>query len=131
MLTEAWNNIQSASFKISKMASVTIFKNKDFQIANEQTIRKQEKTYVLDVICNRFYFGEVQEEVLGQYSGEGISAPRKEGLSVYQWSVPNKRAGWLRKCLCKYSSEVFRFVLKLWEIEVHYKCDSIKVCNTP
>ena len=48
------------------------------------------KTYILDAIRNRFYFGEVQEEVLGQSSGQGISAPRAEGLSVYQWSVSEK-----------------------------------------
>ena len=44
--------------------------------------------YILDVICNRFYFGEV----LGQYSGQGILAPRREGLCVYQLSVPEKKA---------------------------------------
>ena len=49
------------------------------------------KTYILDLICNRYYFGEVQEEVLGQCSGQGFSAPRNEGLSVYQWSVPDKK----------------------------------------
>ena len=48
------------------------------------------KAYILEVICNRFYFGEVQEEVLGQYSGQGISIPKTKGLSVYQWSVPEK-----------------------------------------
>ena len=36
------------------------------------------KTCILDVICNRFYFGEVQEEVLGQCSGQGILLPRKK-----------------------------------------------------
>ena len=31
-----------------------------------------------------------------------------------KWSVPEKKqAGWLRKCLCKYSTEVFRFVLEI------------------
>ena len=41
--------------------------------------------YILNVICNRIYFGEAQEEeVLDQSSGQGISAPRTEGLSVYQ-----------------------------------------------
>ena len=49
------------------------------------------KTYILDVICNRFYFGEVQEDVLGQCSEQGILAPRKESLSVYQWSAPEKK----------------------------------------
>ena len=70
----------------------------------------------MDIICNKFYFGEVQEEVLGQCNGQGMSAPRTEGLSVYQWSVPKeKQAGWLRKCLRKCSTEVFRFVLEILE----------------
>ena len=34
--------------------------------------------YILNAICNRFYFEEVQEEVLGQCSVEGILAPRKK-----------------------------------------------------
>ena len=57
---------------------------------------KRRKTYILNVICNRYYFGEVQEEVLGQCSRQGISAPSKEGLSVYQWSVSEKKkqGGW-------------------------------------
>ena len=72
------------------------------------------KTYILDVICNRFYFGEVQKEVLRQPSGQGISAPGKEGLSVYQWFVPEKKqAGWLRKCLCKYFTELSSFILEI------------------
>ena len=50
------------------------------------------KTYILDVICNRFYFGEVREEVLGQCIGQGILVPKKEGLSVHQWSVPENKA---------------------------------------
>ena len=54
-------------------------------------MEKRRKTYILDVICNRFSIGEAQEEVLGQCSGQGISATRKEGLSVYQWSVPEKK----------------------------------------
>ena len=74
------------------------------------------KAYFLDVICKKFYFGEVQEEVLGQRSGNDISAPRKKGLSVCPRSVPEKyQAGWLRKCLCKHSTEVSMFVLKIME----------------
>ena len=52
--------------------------------------------YILDVICNKFYFGEVQEKVLGQCSGQGyISAPRTEGPSVYPRAVleKNKQGG--------------------------------------
>ena len=70
----------------------------------------------MDVICNRFYFGEVQEEVLGQCSEQYILASRKEGLSVYHWFVSEKsQAGWLRKCLRKYSNEVSRSVLEILE----------------
>ena len=47
--------------------------------------------YILDVICKKIYFGEVKQEVLGQCSRQGISAPRKEGLSVYQWSVTEEK----------------------------------------
>ena len=71
--------------------------------------------YILGVICNKFYFREVQEEVLGQRAGH-LSSQKKEGLFVYQWSVPEKKqAGWLRKCLCKYSTKGFRFVLEILE----------------
>ena len=75
------------------------------------------KMYVLDVICNRFYFEEVQEEVLGHCSGQGISAPRKEGLSIYQWSVPEKKttSRVIEESLYKYSTEVSRFVLEILE----------------
>ena len=76
----------------------------------------RKKTYILDVICNRFYCGEVHEEVPSQYSWKGVLAPRKRGLSVYHWSVPGKeQAGWLKKCFCKYSIDVSRFVLKIAE----------------
>ena len=97
-------------------------------------LRNRRKTYILDVIWNRFYFRDVQEEVLAQWRGEGISAPREKGLFVYLLSVPEKKkqAGWLGKCLCKYSTEVSRFVSEILEkIEGHCKSDSIKVCNTP
>ena len=51
--------------------------------------------YILDVICNKFYFGEVQEDVPGQCSGQGISAPRKEGLSISGlFQKKNKQGGW-------------------------------------
>ena len=46
--------------------------------------------YILDVICNRFYFGEVQEEVLVQCTEQGISAPRTEDLSYYQQSASER-----------------------------------------
>ena len=87
-----------------------------FRLHTCKLLGKRRKTNVLYLICNRFYFGEVQEEVLGQCSGQGISVPRVEGISVYQWSVPEKnQARWLRKCLCKYFTEVSRFVLEILE----------------
>ena len=52
-------------------------------------MRNKRKTCILDVICNKFYFQEVQEEVLGQCSWQdSIAAHRTEILSVYQWFVP-------------------------------------------
>ena len=61
--------------------------------------------YILDVMCNRFYFGEVQEDVRGQCSGRVYQhLEKKDCLSI---------TGWLRKCLCKYSTEVFKFVLEI------------------
>ena len=44
----------------------------------------------MDVICNRFTLRKIQVEILGQHSGQSISAPRIEGLSVYQWFVTEK-----------------------------------------
>ena len=38
----------------------------------------------------------VQEEVLDHCTGWGISALGTEGLSVCQWPVPEKKAGWLK-----------------------------------
>ena len=49
------------------------------------------EAYILDVICSRFYFGEVQEEVLGQCTGQDIPAPRTEGLPVLSISAPEKK----------------------------------------
>ena len=36
------------------------------------------KAYTADVICNRFKFGEVQEEVLGQCPGHSFSASEQK-----------------------------------------------------
>ena len=66
------------------------FKTKTFRLQTSKLFRNRRKTYILDVSCSRFYFGEVQEEFLGQCNGQGISAPRTEGLSVCQWPVPGK-----------------------------------------
>ena len=68
------------------------------------------------LICNKFYFGEVQEEVQANSVGRVyISAPRKEGLSVYQWSLSekNKHVGW-GNAFFKYSTEVW-YVLEILE----------------
>ena len=64
-------------------------------MVDEQIIRKIRKTYILDVICNKFYLGEVQEEALGQCTEQGISAPRKEVLSLYQQSAQEKKTSWV------------------------------------
>ena len=81
-----------------------------------ESLGTRRAAYVLDVICNRFYFEDVQEEVLGQCAAQGISAPRTEGLSAYPWSVLEKtQAEWSRKCLCKYSTEVSSLSWKFWK----------------
>ena len=91
MPAETWNNIQSASFTISKMVLSNSYfvKIKNFRLQTSKLLGNRRNTYILDVICNRFYFGEVQE-VLGQFSEQDILATRKEGLFVFQWSVPEK-----------------------------------------
>ena len=38
-------------------------------------MKRQKKMYIFDVICDRFYFGEVHEEVLGQCSRQKVLAP--------------------------------------------------------
>ena len=57
---------------------------KTFRLQADKLLGMRRKAYILDVICNRFYLGEVQEDVIGQCTGQGISEPRAEGLSVYQ-----------------------------------------------
>ena len=74
------------------------------------------KTYILDVICNKFYFGE-ERKLLGQCSGQGrfISQHLEQKVYLSISSLFRKeKAGWLRKCLFKYSTEV-RFVLEILE----------------
>ena len=82
-------------------------------------IGKQDKciyiTSILDVICHRFYFGEVQEDVLGQCSGQGISACISEDLSVHQQSVPEKTSRVVEDMPLKYSTEFSRVVLEILE----------------
>ena len=71
--------------------------------------------YIMDVICNRCYFGEVQEDVLGKYFGQGISIPRTEALSFYQWSVPENTIRVVEEYLCKSSTAVSGFVSEILE----------------
>ena len=51
---------------------------------------KRRKTYIWDLICNIFYFwGSSGRNSRPVQWGE-ISAPWRGGLSVYQWSIPEK-----------------------------------------
>ena len=84
---EAWNNIQSASFKISKMVQVTnsnsyFLKMKTFRFHTMKLLRNRTKAYILDVICHIFYFLEFQYVVLGQFNGQDILAPRTENHCI-------------------------------------------------
>ena len=73
------------------MSNSYFVKKKTFRLKTWELLGNRRKTYILDVICNKFYFGQVQKNVLGLCSGQSIySAPRTKGPSVYQWSVPEK-----------------------------------------
>ena len=63
----------------------------------------------MDLICDRFCFGEVQENVLAQCSGQGISVLRTKQICLSVVCSRKKQAGWLRKCPCEYSTGVSRF----------------------
>ena len=65
----------------------------------------------------------------GHSSEQGISEPRKEGLYMYQWSVPetNKQGGWWNA----FVNNPLTFPGLAWEMVAHSKCDFIKVCYTP
>ena len=70
----------------------------------------------MDVVCNKFYFGEVQERVLDKCSEQGNISQhieQKVHLSI-SGLFQKKQAGWLRKYLFKYSTEV-SFVLEILE----------------
>ena len=62
-------------------------KIKTFRLQTGKFLRNRRKAYILDVICDRFYFGEVQQDVLGQCNAQGISVPKTEGLIAFQWYV--------------------------------------------
>ena len=57
-------------------------KIKTFRLQTSKLLRNRRKTYILCVIYNRFYFGEVKEEVFGKCSRQGISEPRTDFLSI-------------------------------------------------
>ena len=95
MSAESWKSIHSASFKLQDIkngvSNSNFVKIKTFRLQTSKLLGNRKKTYILVVICNKFYFGEVQEEVQASSVGRVyISAPRKEGLSVYQWSLSEK-----------------------------------------
>ena len=52
-------------------------KIKTFRLPTSKLSGNRRKMYIVDVICNRFYFRENQEDVLGHGSGQGISASKK------------------------------------------------------
>ena len=63
---KTWNNVQSTSFKISKMAYVSssyFVKIKTFRWRISKLLGNRKKGHILEETCHRVYFGEVQEEV--------------------------------------------------------------------
>ena len=95
-------------------------------------LRNRRKTYILNVICTRFYFGEVQEEVQGQCSGQGISAPRTDCLSVYQRSVTEKKIkqGGSKNAFVNTLLKLQICLGRSRKIEGHCKYDSMMCKNT-
>ena len=48
-----------------KMTQELIVEIKTFRLQTSKLLGNRRKTYILDVICNKSYFGKVQEEVVG------------------------------------------------------------------
>ena len=83
----------------------------------EEIIGKEEKDvyFGYNMLPILFWRSSGRSSRLVQWVEWGISAPRTEGLSVYQWSVPEKKQAWLlRKWLFKFFPEL-RFVLEILE----------------
>ena len=103
---------------------------------SSKLLGNRRKTYFGCNLYNRFYFGEVQEDVLGQCSGHKVSQhPEKKVYMSISVLFQIKQAGCLRKCLCTYSTEVSRFVLEILEKSVllqqwFHKCVTPKM-GTP
>ena len=117
--TEAWNKHSVCFLQNIKngLSNSYFVKIKCFRLQTCKLLGKRRKTYVLDVICNKFYFGEVQKKDLGHCSGQGIYLSTQNRRSIclsVGCSRKKKQAGWLRKCLLKYSTEV-RFILEILE----------------
>ena len=86
---------------------------------SSKLLESRRKTYILDVICNIFYFGEVQEEVLGQCSGQGISAAQHPEKKMYLsisvlFQKKNEQRGW-GNAFVNTPLKFLGFALKFWE----------------
>ena len=90
-------------------------KIKTFRLTTRKLLGSRRKTYILDVVCNRFYFGENSGRSSRpvQCAGYLTTQKRRSICLSAVCSRKKKQAGWLRKCLCKYSTEVSRFVLEI------------------
>ena len=74
LAAEAWNNIQDIKNGVSNSYFVKI---KTFRLQTSKLLGNITETYILDVICNKFYFREVHEEVLGQVQWAGYLSIQK------------------------------------------------------
>ena len=113
VLAEAQSFLQDMKNGVSNSYFVKI---KTFRLQTSKVLGNRRRAHILDVMCNKFYFGEVQEDVLGQCSGQGIyrSIQNRRSICLTVVCYRKKPAQWLRKCLLKYSTEV-RFVLEILE----------------
>ena len=51
---------------------------KTFRLQTSKLLGNRRKTYILDLMFNKFYFRVVQEKVLGQCSGKGYISQHLE-----------------------------------------------------
>ena len=66
------------------------------RLQTSKLLGNRRNPYILDAICNRVYFGEIHEEVLGQCSGQGTSQHPEQNVYLYisgLFEKKNKRDG--------------------------------------
>ena len=102
--------------RYQKWCNSYFVKIKTFRLQTSKLLGNRRRTYILDVICDKFCFAEVQEEILGQCNRQVIYLNFYNRRSICLSLVcSRKKQTWsLMKHLFKYSTEV-RFFLQIRE----------------